>query len=175
MSEGQIKPRCVWYGRLWWNYKGDFCCGAGRLQLDTSIFFCFLDGCWVPYIQQEQKMMWKVSIIFRQDQTPEQAKSLGGRRCLVWVPPPSVTDLCEVLAGAAGAALGQAGGEDIRSTPNLAGKHQIVSWLDCGRGRQTETYCSGVERGRNVTIWPAGKGRPLVSGSRKFFKWFHTH
>lgn len=38
-----------------------------------------------------------------------------------------------------------------------------------------ETYCSGVEKGRNVTIWPARKGRPIVSGSRKFFKWFHSH
>lgn len=74
-----------------------------------------------------------------------------------------------------GAALGQAGGEDVRSTPSPAGKHHIVSWLDCSRGRQAETYCSGVEKGRNVTIWPARKGRPLVSGSRKFFKWFHTH
>lgn len=55
-------------------------------------------------------------------------------------------------AGAAGAALGQAGGEDVPSTPNPAGKHQNGNLLQWGR-KGKECHNLACKEGQAPCKW----------------------
>lgn len=138
-------------------------CGTSRLEF----FFCFLGWFLGMPLLAGEEISAESQHNCQIDKTSEQAKSLGGRRCLVRISPLSLT--CIQLRCGAG----------VTSPPPSPGQPVRMFILprpgrEAQRGRPVETYRNGVERGSNVTAQPAG-GQPLWAAPGRSSRGSHTH